>query len=123
MMKKKRPPRMGKPPKLVVIGMNVNGRVRRKKLSQFQPTEREYYRDLHYIIDQVFATAAEEYDWTWAQLASHANLSSSTVASLGERMTRWPRFMTIYKLAKAIGWELVLKEGKIKRTAMRVAAG
>jgi hypothetical protein len=96
--------------KLKVINVTVRGKLKKKPVNELSPIERQYYRDLHRIIDDVFAAAAESFDWSWVQLASNAGLAYQTVACLGNRQTKWPRFLTIYRLAKAVGWEIVLKE-------------
>ena len=81
-----------------------------KKPPEMTPTERAYYRQLHRIIDDIFTRAANEYDMTWSQLASHAGCAYATVAKLGDRETKFPRHMTIFKLAQAVGLELELQE-------------
>jgi AraC-like DNA-binding protein len=77
----------------------------------------EYFRALHRLIDQIFSEAADHFEWTWAKLASHANLSYPTVVNLGERQTKYPRFQTVYKLAHAVGWKLVLETVKRQKKA------
>jgi DNA-binding phage protein len=119
-----RAPKIGKPKlKLRVITCMVNGKKKNKPLGEFSVDERQYFRDLHKMIDNIFAEAASQYDWTWNQLASNAGLSSSTVAKLGDRETRWPRFLTIYRLAKAVGWELVIREVKTARKGAALKVG
>lgn len=114
----------GKPKlKLKVIGITVNGKVKEKPIGELSASERQYFRDLHKIIDDVFAEAAASFDWTWSQLAVNSGLSYQTVANLGDRQTKWPRFLTIYRLAKAVGWEIVLKESKSARKSAALKAG
>lgn len=125
--KQREQPRIGKP-KLRVVGLDslkVLLGVHKKKPSEFTPTELQYFRDLHKIIDDIFTEAANSFQWTWAQLSAHAGLSPQTVSSLGERITRYPRFMTVYKLAQAVGWDLIAKESKKKAStpALKIAAG
>lgn len=116
--------KIGKPKlKLRVIGVTVNGKVKNKPIGELSVSERQYFRDLHKIIDEVFAEAANSFDWTWSQLAVNAGLSYQTVANLGDRATKWPRFLTIYRLAKAVGWELVLRETKTARKAADLKVG
>lgn len=83
----------------------------RKKLSikQKNREEKEYLYQLHLLLDAIFDHAATIKKWTWEELAMNANLCYSTVDALGNRKTRYPRFCTVYKLAKAINWELALK--------------
>lgn len=113
-------PKMGKP-KLRVIGESESP-------SQLSPSERDYFTQLHKLIDDIFARAADEFEWTWSQLASHANLGYGTVDKLGNRHTKFPRFQTVFKLAEAVGWKLVTHEGKKKKSGgaaakVKVAVG
>ena len=119
-----RTPKIGKPKlKLRVIGVTENGKTRNKPIGEFPIEERQYFRDLHKIIDEIFAEAANQNEWTWSQLASHAGLAYQTVANLGDRATKWPRFMTIYRLAKSVGWELVVRETKTVRKGAALTVG
>jgi hypothetical protein len=111
---------MGKPPKLRVIPAPPTERVNAPKWSR---AEREYFAELHRIVDEVFSEAADTYDWTWSKLATHAELCYATVAKLGDRETKWPRYSTIYKLCKAVGIDLVLVKQKKQRKAPALKAG
>lgn len=109
-------PRMGKPVKLRVVSNDSP--------KEAPPTEadRAYYRDLHKVIDQVFQEAANAYDWTWSRLAVQAGLGYMTVANLGDRKTRWPRFSTIWRLCKAVGWDLkIATKPKSQRKIIKLA--
>lgn len=110
--KDRKGPKRGKPT-LRLVGTE-------KAPPEFGPDDRKYFRELHLIIDKIFAEAANSFDWTWAQLASHANLAYQTVANLGERITIYPRYQTIYKLAEAIGWQLSVSTAKSQRKAPQV---
>lgn len=86
-------------------------------------SEREYFQQLHTLIDQVFTHAAQEYNFTWAELAREAGLNYDTVAKLGNRLTKWPRYATVFKLARAVGWSLSLvQSGKSTSVSMRKTA-
>lgn len=116
--------KIGKPrTKLRVIGVMIDGEVHQKPIAQLSPSERQYFRDLHKIIDEIFAEAASQFDWTWSKLALNAGLSYQTVANLGERNTKWPRFLTVYRLAKAVGWELAVQQPKKARRSVALKAG
>jgi DNA-binding phage protein len=116
--------KIGKPKlKLRVINVTEDGKPREKPISELSQSERQYFRDLHKIIDEIFAEAANSNEWSWSQLASHAGLAYQTVANLGDRATKWPRFLTIYRLAKAVGWELVVRQTKVVRKAVALKAG
>ena len=106
--KKSRKPRIGKPKLRVTHG----------KKEVISAVERTYFRELHKIIDGVFKESADSFDWTWNQLAENAGLGYSTVAKLGDRQTRWPRFSTIWRLAKAVGWDLAIQQPKTHRKAL-----
>lgn len=117
-------PRIGKPARLRVIGINEGGKFKNKKLSDFSPSERQYFVDLHKFIDRIYTAAASEYEWTWGQLAGKAGLAYATVANLGDRQTKYPRYSTVYRLAKAIGWNLALEETiRTKAKGKRRVAG
>jgi DNA-binding Xre family transcriptional regulator len=105
-------PKQGKP-KLRI----VRAEIEKNAPVHWKRDDWTYFRDLHKIIDAVYQVAADEHDWTWGQLADNANLAYATVAKLGDRETRWPRFQTIYKLCHAVGWELVQIQTKKKRKA------
>lgn len=106
-------PKRGKPKlKLRVIGVTVNGKMKEKPIGELTVQERQYFQHLHRIVDEIFSEAATSYDWTWAQLAIHAGLAYQTVSNLGERTTKYPMFRTVYRLAKAVGWELVVQQPK-----------
>lgn len=113
-----RVPKNGRPKvKLRVIGVMVNGKMKNKPLSDFSASDRQYFRDLHKIIDEVFEEAHQQHEWTWSQLADQANLAYQTVCNLGDRVTKYPRFLTVYRLAKAVGWEVVVRQPKTQRKA------
>lgn len=118
-----RKPKKGKGPKLRVISVNVNGRQKAKELSKFAPEDQAYFTDLHSILDKIYAESASAYDWTWNQLASQAGLAYQTVAKLGDRETKWPRFLTVYRLAKAVGWELVIHQTVAKKASKILKVG
>ncbi len=84
--------------------------------------EREYIRSLHRIIDEIYTEAAEKFDWTWNQLAVNAGLAYETVARLGDRSTRFPRYYTVHKLAKAVGWNLVATTVKNQKSKVKIAS-
>lgn len=74
-----------------------------------------YEQYLTKLVDEIFEKATFEYDLTWQQLAEKANLSVNTVYNLGNRVTRFPRLQTFYKLAKAVGMDLALIEKNVKK--------
>lgn len=114
-----RVPKMGKP-KLRIVGGNS------PRKPDFPPDERDYFVQLHKLIDRIYQVAADRFEWTWNQLAAHANLGYTTVSNLGERYTKYPRYLTVHKLAIAVGFELAIQENnRNKRTSsakLRVVA-
>ena len=115
MARTKNRPKIGKP-RLRIVGAGYG-----KSLPDLEPNDRKYFGDLHLIIDQIYTQAADVFQWTWNQLAAHANLGYGTVCNLGERQTKYPRYQTIYKLARAVGWTLVVQSNKTPK--IKSAAG
>jgi DNA-binding phage protein len=114
----KRTPKQGKPHFRVIT---EDGGPKPPELSH---SEKAYFESLHQIIDRIYELAANDYEYTWCQLATHANLAYETVVNLGERQTRFPRFQTVYKLAKAVGFNLIIQaEKKHKTPAVKVSVG
>lgn len=109
----------GKPPVLRVVGFK-DEKHKPKKLGDFAPAERAYLREMHAIVDQVYAMADAEYGWTWSQLADHAGLAYQTVANLGDRKTVRPQFRTVWRLCKSVGMDLVLKKSKGRQIPLAV---
>jgi hypothetical protein len=70
-------------------------------------TKRNYEAALARAVDVIFEVAAHDCNWTWRELASEAKLSYCTVYRLGSRITRYPRWQTFWKLANAVGLDLV----------------
>lgn len=79
----------------------VNGDPKQRKL--IESLEKKYAAYLDSCVDDIFHTAADQKDWSWPQLARAAGLSYSTVLKLGNRGTRRPQHMTVWKLARAVG--------------------
>ena len=112
---KRRKPRIGKPPRLRLVGQKGT------KDAPSTAAEVQYFKELHAIIDKVFSVAADEFEWTWSQLAIHAGLAWETVARLGDRETKWPRFSTVWRLCKAVGWDLQpIEQPKNKRQVLEL---
>ena len=74
--------KIGKPPKLRVVPAAP---VERESAPKWSKSERQYFSDLHKIVDEVYSLAADKYGWTWSQLAVNAELCYSTVGKLGDR--------------------------------------
>lgn len=88
-----------------------------------QDLERKYAKYLHNIVDEIFEVAATDKDWTWSKLAHVAGLSYSTVLKLGNRQTRYPRHMSVWKLAKAVGLSYEVKDSLAIAPMLRQKAG
>lgn len=67
---------------------------------------REYITQLNQIVDDIYDEACIVCDWSWAKLAQKADLSAATVSRLGRRITQRPHLLTVWKLAKAVGFEI-----------------
>lgn len=117
---KKRVIKIGKPPKLRVVGFEG----KRQKPAEFSPADAVYFQELHLVVDKVFSEADTSHGWTWSQLADEAGLAYQTVANLGDRKTRWPQFRTVWRLCKAVEWDLITKpQPKSRRSpALKIAS-
>ena len=67
--------------------------------------EDAYDRDLERAVDILYEKVAYEKDWDWKELAKEAHLSYATVLRLGNRITKLPRWQTLWKLATALDME------------------
>lgn len=87
--------------------------------------EQEYFANLHVILDEIYQEATKFQKLTWEDLAKKSDLTLLTVIKLGKRETRFPQFRTVFKLAKAIGWNLKLDNNKkiIKKISKVKAVG
>ena len=74
---------------------------------------------LEKLTDELFERASQEY--TWPEFAKKAGLHYSTVYNLGTRKTRFPQLRTIYKLAKAVGYDVRLVQRRVQRFKRRAA--
>lgn len=68
-----------------------------------------YEIKLNQILDDVFVGFK---DWTLEEIAKKAKLALSTVWRIEQRITKLPRFKTVYLLAKAAGFELTVELNK-----------
>lgn len=115
----------GKAMTLRVIGVNEEMLEGKKPLptpAKIDKTEREYFASLHKLVDLIFLEASE-LEWTWSRLAEVAGVGYLTVDNLGMRRTQRPQFRTIYRLAAAVGFEIVTQSNpkKKKRTVVKAA--
>lgn len=72
---------------------------------------------LNRIVDEIYACADEHYGWDWKELARKADLTYQTVYRLGERITVDPKYRTVWKLCKAVGFNMGLVEKVLKKSA------
>jgi hypothetical protein len=84
----------------------------KKEVQALTAEERAYFRSLHKMVDEIYQEAHAK-NWTWNELAVRAKLDKTTVVRLGLRVTKLPRFFTIHKLAKAVGWNIVTESKKV----------
>ena len=83
-----------------------------------------YQADMRRLVDDMFEVAVEE-GWTTREFAARAHLCPVTIWALRERITRFPRFDTIWKLAKATGFNVRIeakRAGASKLVKMRRVA-
>lgn len=108
---------------LRVIGVNddmLEGKKAVPDPAVIDKTERAYFADLHKLVDLIFMEACE-LEWTWSRLAEEAGVGYMTVDNLGMRRTKWPQHRTIYRLAVAVGFEIISQK-KPKRKSRAKAA-
>lgn len=78
---------------------------------------KEYVNYLNTMVDDIYGEAAKKWDWkTAAELqvwANEAKLHPTTVWNLGTGKTKIPQLLTVWKLARSVGWSLQLS-GKLK---------
>lgn len=82
--------------------------------------ERAYFKELNRIVDAIYERADSAFHWTWHKLAIEAELTYPTVCKLGNRETKRPQFLTVYKLAAAVGWTLTTMQHPTKKTQVPV---
>jgi hypothetical protein len=70
-------------------------------------TEPELIQAMYAIVDFCYVAAG---DWSYERWATEANLSPATIHYLVNRKTRYPRFLTIQKMAQAVGIQVTAKE-------------
>ena len=74
------------------------------------------------MVDDIYAEGAKTWDWeTNAELirwGNVADLCPMTIWKLGTGETKLPQLLTVWKLAKSVGWNLEFgKSLKLKRRA------
>lgn len=74
---------------------------------------REFYKELWEIVDKLMAQTE---DLTFAELARRACVSPTTIKNLWSKRTRFPHFLTVWKLARACGFSFKL----VKRQTIRI---
>ena len=82
---------------------------------------RNYTDYLNRLTDDIFAEAARHWDWETNselnQWAREAGLHYMTIWKLGTRETKSPQLLTVWKLAKSVGWTMQLTQLKRRRVA------
>jgi len=86
-----------------------------KRKSRKAPREIEvdpkYLRELRNIVKELFAEA-DRLGHSWQKLADKAGITYTTVVRLSNK-TIYPRFHTVWGIAKAVGWELVARKPRV----------
>lgn len=70
-------------------------------------------RDLHKLIDQIYLEA-DDLGMSWTEFAERAGVSPATVYRLGNYETPYPRANTVFLLARAVGFRVVLEKGRAR---------
>lgn len=77
---------------------------------------KDYLTYLNSMVDDIYGEAAKTWDWeTNSELAEWANkagLCPMTIWNLGNNVTKIPQLLTVWKLAKSVGWTLEFAKGK-----------
>lgn len=80
--------------------------------------QRDFSELLNRVTDDIYAEAAKIWDWETShereQWAAAAGLHPNTIWYLGTRETKNPQFLTIFKLARSVGWKVQLDHGTVK---------
>jgi hypothetical protein len=92
------------------------------KKTQPKPLPRGYLTSLNDLVDTIYAEATKQ-DMTWHELAEQANLAPWTVYRLGNRITKKPRFDTVWKLARAVKMVVQLQAVRSAYKKSKVASG
>lgn len=71
-------------------------------------TDRDYFKELHGLLDQIYDIATDNHKWTWGRLAREAGIATETVNRLGDRLTKFPHLRTVIRLAQAVGLNIRL---------------
>lgn len=83
---------------------------------------KDYVAYLNAMVDDIYEEGAMHWDWeTNAELgewAAHAKLHPMTIWKLGNGETKVPQLLTVWKLAKSVGWSLEFgKRPKLRKRA------
>jgi len=78
-----------------------------------------YERFLRDLVDELYEDAAGR-EWSWKEFAGHSRLSYSTIFRLGMRITRFPRFDTIFKIATALDRAIEIRK-RVKHRLRKAA--
>lgn len=90
-----------------------NEKARKRLVDQpaYKRLEKTYWGELHAIIDELTPTVVAK-SGSVSGAAKDALMASGTLAKLRDHQTRWPQFWTVYRLARAAGFELVTRAGR-----------
>lgn len=74
---------------------------------------RKDFRELDKLLDEIYE-ACDDRGWSWTTFAERAKISVSTVYNIGMYRTRYPHASTVFQLAKAVGFKVILVQTKYK---------
>lgn len=66
------------------------------------------FKILQAFIDDIY-TQSDRLEWSWVELSNQSGVGYSTVCRLGNYETMFPRFATVYCLARSVGMEMNFK--------------
>jgi hypothetical protein len=77
------------------------------------------------MVDDIYAEGAKTWDWETnvelTQWADSATLHPMTIWKLGSGETKLPQLLTVWKLAKSVGWNLEFGKGRKLKLRKRAA--
>ena len=85
-------------------------------------TPRGYTASLNRILDHLFLEL-DDREWTQRKLAKKAKLCEVTISKLRWRRTKYPEFLTVWKIANALGFNLEVEmirgkqKGKLRKAS------
>ncbi len=77
------------------------------------PVGRDLWQQLDELLDQSYDLALQM-GWNNPKLAQEAGIATSTVYRIGLRLTVYPRWETVARIARSVGLEIAIGRPKLK---------